>query len=139
MRLFCSFTHVHELVIEGCYLYCFAIKLLIVEGLSKSEAYDKLKVEADRRAKVSGLSTIKYWIENDIDVDNIAEMPIPHYRPQSYIKTSLLWAFYYLKHEKDFNEGVKDILMKGGDTMANATIVGGLLAASQGMEAINER
>ena len=139
MRLFCSFTHAHEIVIEGCYLYCYAIKVLIVEGCSKTEAYIKLRDEADRRAKISGLSTIKYWIENDIDIDDVNEMPKPHYRPLSYIKTSLLWAFYYLKHEKDFNEGVKDILMKGGDTMANATIVGGLLAASQGTNAINER
>jgi ADP-ribosylglycohydrolase len=97
-----------------------------------------MSIEANRRARVSGNSTIKYWIENDIDIDNVDEMPIPHYRPHSYIKTSLLWAFYYLKHEKDLNEALKDILMKGGDTMANATIIGGLLAASQGMEAINK-
>jgi ADP-ribosyl-[dinitrogen reductase] hydrolase len=32
VRLYCSFTHAHELVVEGCYLYCYAIRLLIVDG-----------------------------------------------------------------------------------------------------------
>ena len=98
-----------------------------------------MSLEANRRARVTGFSTIKYWIENDIDAEDIQEMPKPHYRPHCYIKTSLLWAFYYLQHEIDVNEALKDILMKGGDVMGNATIVGGLLAASQGMEAINPR
>ena len=64
-------------------------------------------------------------------------MPKPHYRPISYIKTSLLWAFYYLKNEYELNDALKDILMRGGDTTANATIVGGLLGAAEGMTAFN--
>jgi hypothetical protein len=55
------------------------------------------KEESDRRARKTGFSTIKYWIENDIEVGDLDEMPKPHYRPISYIKTGLLWAFYYLK------------------------------------------
>ena len=98
-----------------------------------------MREEANRRASVTGFSRIKYWIENDIDADDIDEMPKPHYIPNSYIKISLLWAFYYLKHDVNFNDALKDILSKGGDMMANGTIVGGLLAASQGMEAIDPR
>ena len=137
VRLYCSFTHGNETVIEGCYLYCYAIKLLIVDGCSKSEAYNRMKEESERRANVSGYSTIKYWIENDIEIDPDNEMPKPHFRPISYIKISLLWAFYYLKHEYELNDALRDILKRGGDTMANATIVGGLIAAAEGMKAIN--
>lgn len=96
-----------------------------------------MREESKRRAMITGHSTIKYWIENDIDADNTDEMPKPHNRPINFIKTSLLWAFYYLKNEFEFNEALEDILMKGGATMANATIVGGLIAASQGLKALN--
>jgi len=59
--------------------------------------YEKLKEEADRMARITGLSTVKYWLENDIDVDDTEEMPKAHYRPISYVKTAILWAFYHLK------------------------------------------
>jgi hypothetical protein len=40
-----------------------------------------------------------YWLQNDVDEDDENEMPKPNYRPISYIKIPLLWAFYYLKKE----------------------------------------
>jgi hypothetical protein len=43
-------------------------------------------IESNRRAKVTGFSTIYYWIENDIESDYIEEeMPRPHWRPINYI------------------------------------------------------
>lgn len=89
-------------MVESCYLYCYAIRLLIVDNLSKTEAYEKIQEEASRRARVSGVSTVMYWIENDVDVNDIDEMPKPNYRPISYIKTSILWAFYYLKNDFEY-------------------------------------
>lgn len=77
-----------------------------------------------------------YWFKNDVDIEG--EMPYPHYRPLKYVKTALLWAFYYLKNEYDFNDALKDIISKGGDTTANATIVCGLIGAAKGMKAINQ-
>ena len=68
--MFCGFTHYAEMVLECCYLYCFTIRLLIVDDLSKNEAYNKMYEEANRRARVSGYSTVKYWIENDIEADD---------------------------------------------------------------------
>jgi hypothetical protein len=94
------------MVVESCYLYCYAIRNLIVDNLSKREAYEKIQEEANRRARVSGFSTIKYWIENDVDVNDIDEMPKPNYRPISYIKTSILWAFYYLKNDFEYEDAL---------------------------------
>lgn len=93
--------------------------------------------EANRRAKISGNSTAKYWFENDIEIDE-SEMPIPHYRPISYIKVPILWAFYYLKKEYTYEDAMADILLKGGDTQANAAIVGGLLGAAYGESSIGK-
>lgn len=85
---------------------------------------------------MSGCSTIKYWFENDVDID-LEEMAKPHFRPTSYLKVSFEWAFYYLKHEYSFNDAIRDMIKRGGDTMANASIVGGLIGASHGIEAID--
>jgi hypothetical protein len=83
---------------------------------------------------VSGFNTIYYWIVNEVEK---GILPIPHYRPPDYIKNSLLWAFYYLKHEYQLNDALNDIIKKGGSTSANAAIVGGLIGASQGVDKIN--
>ena len=64
-------------------------------------------------------------------------MPKPNYRPISYIKTSILWAFYYLKNDFEYEAAIEDMISKRGDTQANAAIVGGLLAASSGTKAFN--
>ena len=115
VRLYCGITHLHELVVESCYLYCYAIKQLIVNECSASDAYNRTLEESNRRARITGLSTIKYWMENEIEI-NDSDLPIPHYRPLSYVKVSILWAFYYLKHDYTFNDAVKNIISKGGDT-----------------------
>ena len=46
-----------------------------------NKAYENMKKEAEIRAKTSGLSTAKYWFENDIDMEDADEMPKPHFRP----------------------------------------------------------
>jgi hypothetical protein len=65
-------------------------------------------------------------------------MPKPHFRPISYIKTSILWALYYLKHDYTFEVAVKDMIKRGGDTQGNGAIVGGLIGASLGLSSIDQ-
>lgn len=86
---------------------------------------------------MSGNSSIKYWFENDIEIGE-EELPVPYERPVSYLKTPLCWAFYYLKHNYSFNEALKDMIKRGGDTSANAAIVGGLIGASCGVKKIDQ-
>jgi hypothetical protein len=102
-----------------------------------NKAYKEMMEESDRRAKISGCSTVKYWLENDVEMGD-EEMPKPHYRPISYIKVSILWAFYYLKHEYQFEDAIRDIIKRGGDTVSNASIVGGLMGAAHGTKHINQ-
>jgi ADP-ribosylglycohydrolase len=127
------------MVVECCYLYCFAIRLLIVDNLSRYETYEQVIVESNRRARLSGYSTIKYWIENDIESDDLEEMPKPSYSPINYIKISILWAFYYLKNDYEFDAAIRDIVKRGGETSANAAIVGGLIGAYSGAQIFNKQ
>ena len=132
VKLVVMLTHSHELVIESCYLYCFALQQLI-NGKSTIEAFKSTHEESENRARVTGLSTIKYWIDNDIEASNdTSEMPIPHYRPISYIKVPILWSLYYLRNDFTYEAAIKDIISRGGDTRGNAAIIGGLIGAARG-------
>ena len=136
VRLYTSLTIPHELPTICCYIYCYAIKLIIEGNMPEREIYSATLLEANRIAKVTGNSTAKYWMENDIDHEDIEEMPKPHYRPISYVKTAFCWAMYYLKHCYNYEEALLDILQRGGDTAANAAIVGGLIGALKGKDNI---
>ena len=70
-------------------------------------------------------------------MDDIEEMPKPHFRPITYVKIPILWAFYYLNKEYSYEDAIRDIISKGGVVSANAAIVGGLIGASDGMKAFN--
>jgi len=56
-------------------------------------------------------------------------MPKPYYRPITYVKPALLWTFYYLKNCCNYEEALRDMLKRGGDTSMNAAIIGGLIGA----------
>ncbi len=53
-----------------------------------------------------------------------------------HLKIAFMWAFHYLKNETSYEEALKDIILKGGDTDTNAAIVGALLGALHGIEGI---
>jgi ADP-ribosylglycohydrolase len=100
--------------------------------------YYAIMEEANRVARKTGFSTVKYWIENDVEADPENEMPKPHYRPIEYVKTSLLWTFYHLKNCTKYEDALTDILSRGGETSMNAAIVGGLIGALHGINDIPE-
>ena len=60
-------------------------------------------------------------------------MPRPDYRPQSYIKIPLVWSLYYLMKGLSYEEAIKDIISRGGNTRCNAAIVGGLIGVDNGI------
>ena len=45
VKLVCYFSHVKEVVIDACYLYCLAVKLLILHGDPKG-TYQEVKRQA---------------------------------------------------------------------------------------------
>jgi ADP-ribosylglycohydrolase/fructose-1,6-bisphosphatase/inositol monophosphatase family enzyme len=68
------------------------------------------------------------------------------YEPPADYQTNLTWvlialqnAFYQLLHASTLEQGVVNTIMCGGDTDTNAAIVGALLGAAHGREAIPRR
>jgi ADP-ribosylglycohydrolase len=63
-------------------------------------------------------------------------MAVPHERPLSNIKVAFTWSLYYLKNNYSYEQALRDILSRGGETASNAAIVCAVLGAAQGIEAI---
>lgn len=66
----------------------------------------------------------KTWFD---DIDNGVDFTC-HIKIR-YLRIAFHWGFTYLKNDKSYEEAIKDILSKGGDTKTNAAIVGGLLGS----------
>lgn len=92
--------------------------------------------ESQRLSRVSGCSTVQFWLEQCVDIDDLTEMPEPNYRPTSFIKIPFCWAFYYLKKNYQYEDAIRDMIRRCGDTSMNAAIVGGLLGAIHGKPSI---
>ena len=54
-------------------------------------------------AKITGNSTVKYWMDNDLVED---DLPKPHYKPISYVKIAFCWAMYYLKNSFNYEDAL---------------------------------
>lgn len=110
VKLQTSLTHPHEVPITTSYLYCYAIRLILKGKTSAEDIYDMTLHEADRIAMKTGMSTVKYWMENTIDIDEIDEMPNASERPYSFVKTPFLWALYYLKKDFSYHTALSEII-----------------------------
>ena len=53
-----------------------------------------------------------------------------------FVLIAFSYAFFYLKNDYTYEDSIRDMLLRGGDTDTNAAIVGGLLGARWGLEAI---
>lgn len=93
--------------------------------------------EASVRAETRGKNDINYWFNHEIELNDETDFPAPHERPISNVKVSFVWAFYYLKNNYTFERALRDIVKRGGDTSANAAIVGGLIGALHGIDGIS--
>jgi ADP-ribosyl-[dinitrogen reductase] hydrolase len=67
----------------------------------------------------------------ELYLNSADELPQPHLRPYSNVKIPFVWAFHYLKSGLEFEEIMREIVTKGGDTQSNAAVVGGLLGAAK--------
>ena len=59
-------------------------------------------------------------------------------RGSGLFKVAFSWAFFYIYHDISYQDAMYDILFQGGDTDANAAIVGGLLGARWGLSSPKE-
>lgn len=80
-----------------------------------------------------GAEEVENWIVDAIEGN------LPAFHPQAgYIRIAFTHAFYHLHRATPYIESIRTTLMGGGDTDTNACIVGGLMGALYGIDAIPE-
>ena len=124
-----SLTHGNQTVQWGCVLYCLAIGRLIL-----SEGQDRQAVWTYARDYVlqHGNEEIRTWIAA---VENVQE-EVTVNRKSGWAKIALVHGFRCLLAGMSYPQALEMIVSQGGDTDTNACIIGGLLGAAEGQEAI---
>lgn len=79
----------------------------------------------------------KYW--DEMDAANSQEDLLPTKKNIGFLMIALQYSFYYLKHNFTYEEAMRDILFRNGDTDTNAAIAGGLLGARWGIDGIPKK
>jgi ADP-ribosyl-[dinitrogen reductase] hydrolase len=84
-------------------------------------------------ADVDANDEVKGWMG---DAENQVTTPA---HPQSgFVKIAFIYTFQHLLSGADYLKALQATLLRGGDTDTNACIVGGLVGAAYGAEAIPE-
>jgi ADP-ribosylglycohydrolase len=105
---------------------------LLIKGYPLKDVLKMIKSEIK-------LPIIKEWFEKEIEADDKSKLTPLDSDKRFHVKVAFIWAFYYLKNEWSYKEALKDVLKGGGDFITNASIVGGLIGAAQGQQAIEKK
>lgn len=123
-----SLTHANETIQWACVLYCTAISYLITRPGDRRAAYEYAKEFVNG----NGNEEIKAWITT---LETPQEEVVVN-RKSGWGKIALLHSFRSLLSGLDYSAAVRDIVSKGGDTDTNACIVGAMIGAAEGVEAV---
>lgn len=128
----CAITHIHPVCRDANRLWALAIAKAIREGLSGQEVYEYLQHIAPRVTEESILlETIhKAKTEAPAVCDGWG---------QGWVILALHLSLHTLLHAPSFEEGIRAITMRGGDSDTNAAIYGSLAGAIAGADAIPAR
>ena len=118
--------------------YVIAISNLIKNQQNRMAAFEAVKnwlnLQQNRiqnPVEYSGWAEVREWLQ---DAENNSIIP---YFPQiGYVKIAFTHAFRHLLLGSDYIDAISETLRGGGDTDTNACIVGGLIGAACGVDAI---
>lgn len=123
-----ALTHPNPICLDANALYVVTIAHAIAKGPSPQGLYEF----------ATGFAT-RAGLHADVVecVREAGEGPPPEFQAQmGWLRIALRNAFFQLVHASDFEAGVVDTVMRGGDTDTNAAIAGALLGAVHGCDAI---
>ena len=134
----CDLTHPNPIIKDASYIYCIAIKYLLLNK-NRKDVYNmcvdliktpRLKIvlnDSNNRAEPI------YLLTKDSN-DKYVNTDDKQY--QGYVGIALQNAFYELLHGNTFYESMLNIIRRGGDVDTNCSIAGGLLGAFYGYKNI---
>jgi len=123
-----AITHPHPVCLQANALFAAALAHAVRTGCSAPELYAQIAAQAAAAQVEPSLLDA---------VQGAAHSPPPDFlRQAGWVLIALRNALWQLLHAPNFEEGVVDTVMRGGDTDTNAAICGALLGAVWGLDAI---
>lgn len=126
-KLESSMTHSNETIQHAAACYTIAIGHLLRSFGDRQGAYDLAKTYATQ----SGNGDIRGWFRNIEE-----EPPMTGTPKMGWAKIGFTHAFRQLLSGQSYVDSISQTLALGGDTDTNAAIVGGLVGAAVGFEAL---
>lgn len=129
-RLDASLTHPDLTCGWASAAYVLAIRHLILTPSDHHGAFavadSALKCASDK-----GAASVRAWLADA----KRGSLP-PCYPQPGFVRIAFTHAFHHLLFAQSFEEGLRTVLLEGGDTDTNACVVGGLLGARFGYSQI---
>lgn len=108
-------------------VYAVAVGSLLARSKESGEAIGRARATCQRL----GCGEILSWLDEAIAGD-IGDVTVQC----GYVKWALKLAFFHLHRKSDFRQAIADTIGRGGDTDTNAAVVGGMLGAFWGADAL---
>lgn len=124
-------THIHKICAQCNDLFATAIAYSIKSGCNGGELYESIKKRAETIDAEPQLL--------DIIARAATQKPSDYMKTRGWVLIAFQNALWQLLHAPNFEEGVVDTVMRGGDTDTNAAICGALLGSVYGEGAIPEQ
>ena len=133
-KLDVTLIHSHPTAIQSVVCYNIAIAHMLNNICDAEGAIDRVSkyIETIDDEDWSNLKDIwKQTLEAESPTDLITAK-----EKIGFVLIAFSYAFFYLKNNYSYEAAIRDMLLQGGDTDTNAAIVGGLLGARWGLDAI---
>ena len=123
-----AITHPHPICLQSNMLFTMSIAYAVSEGTNPSTLYAQVMRWANE------IHCDKILIQAIEDARTSA--PLTYGPKKGWVLVALHNAYWQMLHARNFEEGIVDTVMRGGDTDTNAAICGALLGAVYGIGAI---
>jgi ADP-ribosylglycohydrolase len=121
-------THPSPLCLQANALYCMGIANAVATGCPAGELYQFI------RQRALDMETEPDLLEAVLKAEDTP--PADYLSQAGWVLIALRNALWQLLHAPNFEEGVVDTIMRGGDTDTNAAICGALLGSVYGLKTI---
>ena len=122
-----ALSHPNQSCQDAVACYVIAIANLMRAPGDRNSAFHATRIWADANANTE----VRSWLDN---AEN--NLNYPYYPEAGYVRIAFTHAFRLLLQGADYMTAMREILAGGGDTDTNACIVGGLIGAADGVDAI---
>ena len=120
-------SHPNESAADASAVYSIAVSHLMNHVGDRSGAIEAVQAWSEQHA----CDEVRSWLD---DARNNVDVP---YHPQvGFVKIAIIHTFRHLHLKTPFVDALTETLAGGGDTDTNACIVGGMIGAAVGFEAI---